>query len=123
VKEPSVIEQKAYRDTWGKGLDSYLQWFYETGVLLRELLADDGSLYVHLDYHVSSYAPAVLEEVFGAEQFVNEIVWCYSIGGKGSTRFARKHDTLFLYTKSANCTFNGTDKDVIVDRKVNNHWC
>src|SRR5436190_8964693 len=52
TKEPSIIEQKAYRDTWGRGLDSYLQWFYETTVLLRELLSDTGSLYVHLDWHV-----------------------------------------------------------------------
>src|SRR4030066_2316422 len=49
TKEASIIEQKAYRDTWGKGLESYLQWFYETAVLLRELLRNDGSLYVHLD--------------------------------------------------------------------------
>ena len=75
VKEPSVIEQKAYRDTWGKGLDSYLKWFYETVVLLRELLADDGSLYVHLDWHVGHYAKAVLDEVFGIDYFHNEIVW------------------------------------------------
>ena len=104
VKEPSVIEQKAYRDTWGKGLDSYLKWFYETVVLLRELLADDGSLYVHLDWHVGHYAKAVLDEIFGADQFVNEIIWCYSIGGKGSSRFARKHDTLLFYSKTANYT-------------------
>ena len=60
TKEPGIIEQKAYRDTWGRGLDSYLQWFFETAVLLRELLADDGSLYVHLDWHVAHYAKAVL---------------------------------------------------------------
>src|SRR6266853_4829369 len=65
IKEPSVVEQKAYRDTWGRGVDSYLQWFYETVVLLRELLADDGSIYVHLDYHVSHYTQAILDEVFG----------------------------------------------------------
>nr|MDQ2688003.1 hypothetical protein [Armatimonadota bacterium] len=59
VKEPSVIEQKAYRDTWGKGLDSYLKWFYDTVVLLRELLADDGSIYVHMDWHVGHYMKLV----------------------------------------------------------------
>jgi adenine-specific DNA-methyltransferase len=52
TKEPSIIEQKAYRDTWGRGLDSYLQWFYETAVLLHELLHENGSIFVHLDYHV-----------------------------------------------------------------------
>ena len=75
TKEPSIIEQKAYRDTWGRGLDSYLQWFYETAVLLHELLAEDGSLYVHLDYHVSHYAKTILDEVFGNDRFVNEVVW------------------------------------------------
>src|SRR5437870_1605285 len=60
TKQPSIIEQKAYRDTWGRGIDSYLQWFYETVVLLHELLAEDGSMYVHLDYHVSHYAKAIL---------------------------------------------------------------
>jgi len=61
TKEPSMIEQKAYRDTWGRGLDSYLQWFYETAVLLHELLSETGSIYVHLDWHVVHYAKAVLD--------------------------------------------------------------
>ena len=74
VKEPSIIEQKAYRDTWGKGLDSYLQWFYETAILLRELLAENGSIYVHLDWHIGHYAKAVLDEVFGYENFRNNVV-------------------------------------------------
>src|SRR6266705_5090378 len=60
VKEASVLEQKAYRDTWGRGMDSYLQWFYETCTLLRELLTDTGSLIVHLDYRVGQYAKIVL---------------------------------------------------------------
>src|SRR5260370_26491181 len=54
IKQPSLIEQKAYRDTWGHGLDSYLQWFYETVILLRELLSEDGAIYVHCDWHVNS---------------------------------------------------------------------
>jgi hypothetical protein len=67
TKEPSIIEQKAYRDIWGRGtshLDSYLQWFYETGVFLRDLLSETGSLYVHLDWHVGHYAKVVLDEIF-----------------------------------------------------------
>jgi adenine-specific DNA-methyltransferase len=74
-KEPSIIEQKAYRDTWGRGLDSYLQWFYEAAIAVHELLNDTGSLYVHLDYHVAHYAKAILDEVFGQQDFLNEIVW------------------------------------------------
>src|SRR6266849_5093880 len=71
TKEPSIIEQKAYRDTWGRGMDSYLQWFYETVALLHELLAENGSLYVHLDYHVAHYAKIVVDEVMGQTNFAN----------------------------------------------------
>jgi adenine-specific DNA-methyltransferase len=74
LKEPNMVEQKAYRDTWGRGLDGYLQWFYETIVVLRELLADNGSIYVHLDWHIGHYAKAILDEVFGIQQFRNEII-------------------------------------------------
>src|SRR5437660_467721 len=71
VKEPNIIEQKAYRDIWGRGreMDSYLQWFYETVVLLREMLADNGTLYVHLDWHIGHFAKAVLDEVYSSECF------------------------------------------------------
>ena len=65
LKEPSMIEQKAYRDTWGRGLDSYLQWFHETVLLLNELLAEDGSIYIHLDWHVIHYAKAILDDILG----------------------------------------------------------
>lgn len=110
VKEPSVIEQKAYRDTWGKGLDSYLKWFYETAVLLRELLTDDGTLYVHLDYHVSYYAKAVLDEVFGADHFVNEVVWKRQTAKgdvtQGAKHMGRIHESLFVYTKGERYTWN-----------------
>jgi hypothetical protein len=74
VKTASVIEQKAYRDTWGRGLDGYLQWFYETVGLLHELLSERGSLFVHLDDHVGQYAKAILDEVFGTEGYQNEII-------------------------------------------------
>lgn len=104
TKEPSIIEHKAYRDTWGRGLDSYLQWFYETVLLLHELLHENGSLYIHLDWHVSHYAKAIIDEVFGAEGFVNEIVWKRSDAKgditQGSHHYSRIHDTLSYYTKS-----------------------
>lgn len=106
VKQPSVIEQKAYRDTWGKGLDSYLQWFYETVILLRELLAENGSLYVHLDWHVGHYAKAVLDEVFGYDNFVNEIIWQKIRTTKAQTLgFGNVHDSIFLYSKTDKTTF------------------
>src|SRR5467141_3101360 len=75
VKQPSIIEQKAYRDTWGRGLDSYLQWLYETVVLLHELLHETGSLYVHLDSNAVHYAKAILDDVFGGGRHLNDIIW------------------------------------------------
>src|SRR5438094_6495710 len=80
TKEPSIIEQKAYRDTWGRGLDSYLQWFYEAVVLLHELLCETGGICVHLDWHVGHYAKVLLDEVFGRDNFVNEVVWRRAFG-------------------------------------------
>ncbi len=106
TKEPSIIEQKAYRDTWGRGLDSYLQWFYETAMLLRELLTEDGSIYVHLDWHVGHYAKAILDEVFGNNSFQNEIVWQRTSSHNDSSRWATVHDVIFYYTKSDDAAWN-----------------
>ncbi len=106
TKEPSMIEQKAYRDTWGKGLDSYLQWFYETVVLLRELLAENGSLYVHCDWHVSHYIKAVLDEIFGSENFRNEVIWLYRKLARSASQFPKSHDTLLFYAKTEANIFN-----------------
>jgi len=107
VKEPSILEQKAYRDTWGRGLESYLQWFYETIVLLREFLADDGTLYVHLDWRMVHYAKAVLDEVFGPGCFQNEIIWQRSLPhGNIDYKFGSSHDTLLRYTKTDTFVWN-----------------
>ena len=101
LKEASVIEQKAYRDTWGKGLSGYLQWFYDTIIILRELLASDGSIYVHLDDHMVHYAKVVLDEVFGIDNFLNEISWrrttAHSDAKQGSKSYGRQHDILLFY--------------------------
>ncbi|KAF0107307.1 MAG: hypothetical protein FD146_1785 [Anaerolineaceae bacterium] len=110
TKQPSLIEQKAYRDTWGRGLDSYLQWFYETITMLRELLTENGCIYVHLDYHAAHYAKAILDEVFGEASFVNEIIWKRQTAKgdvtQGARHMGRIHESLFLYTKSDNYTWN-----------------
>lgn len=106
TKTPSVIEQKAYRDTWGRGLDSYLQWFYETAVLLHELLADDGSIYVHLDWHVSAHVRLVLEEVFGALNFDTEIIWKRKDAQSSADTYGVVHDTIFFFRKSDHIRFN-----------------
>jgi adenine-specific DNA-methyltransferase len=107
TKEPSIIEHKAYRDTWGRGLESYLQWFYETVLLLHQLLHENGSLYVHLDWHVAHYAKCVLDEIFGSDHFANEIVWLRTTPkGLAFTRFASNHDIIFYYQKTENYVWN-----------------
>jgi DNA modification methylase len=106
TKEPSIIELKAYRDTWGRGLDSYMQWFYETALLLCELLAPDGSIYVHLDHHVGHYARAVLDEVFGPGFYRNEIIWKRTSARSDSHTYGHIHDSIFFFTKGANCAYN-----------------
>ncbi len=107
VKEPSILEQKAYRDTWGRGLDSYLQWFYETTLFLWELLAEDGSIYVHLDWRMVHYVKGVLDEVFGRDHFQNEIVWQRSLPhGNIDYKFGASHDTLLRYSKSDDFTWS-----------------
>ncbi len=110
VKEPSMIELKAYRDTWGKGLDSYLQWFCDMATTLSELLAPTGSIYVHLDPGVSHFVKAVLDEILGVDNFRNEIIWkrssAHSDTKQGSRHFGRVSDSILFYTKSEDRTWN-----------------
>ncbi|HLZ80689.1 MAG TPA: site-specific DNA-methyltransferase [Ktedonobacteraceae bacterium] len=103
--------QLAYSDKWD--VDVYLQWLYETIAMLYYLLAEDGSLYIHLDWRASHYAKVILDEVFGfsphAEEagFKSEIIWHYQSGGRSRRGYARKHDTLLLYTRSGHYCFHG----------------
>jgi len=106
TKEPSVIEQKAYRDTWGRGLDGYLAWFYEAVVGLTELLRPTGSMYVHLDWHIASYARAILDEVLGADNFQNEITWKRTTAHSDSKTWSHVTDVIFFYSKSSSFTWN-----------------
>ncbi len=106
TKKPSVIEEVAYRDTWGKGADSFISMIYERLKLMNDLLSEDGSIYIHCDSRVNSYIRLILDEVFGRENFVNEIAWCYTSGGAGKTAFSKKHDTIYLYSKANKHIFN-----------------
>ncbi|QLG70011.1 MAG: Type III restriction-modification system methylation subunit [Candidatus Woesebacteria bacterium] len=106
TKEPSALEVKAYRDTWGKGMQSYLQMMYDRLVLMKELLADNGSIYVHLDWHVGHYVKILMDEIFGRDNFRNEIVWRYGKMAASSKKFLSNHDVILFYTKSYNFTFN-----------------
>lgn len=121
VKQPSVIEQKAYRDTWGKGLDSYLKWLYDTAVFLHELLGEEGSLYVHLDYNVGHYAKGVLDEVFGIRAFYNEIVWPRTSPQKTRRGFSQVHDVLLAYAKSDRFKWN-TLLRPLSDKHLERHY-
>ncbi|MGC8888206.1 MAG: site-specific DNA-methyltransferase, partial [Verrucomicrobiia bacterium] len=105
-KEPSIIEERAYKDTWSGGIASYLKYMYERLVLMRELLAENGSIYVHLDWHIGHYVKVMMDEIFGYENFRNEVVWHYRTGNIAERIFARRHDTLLLYSKSAEHIFN-----------------
>lgn len=115
-KEPSLLEQKAYRDTWGvnasdrdrgiTSIDRYSRWFYEALVILRDLLSETGSLYVHLDWHVGHYAKTILDEVFGFDFFRNEVVWQkVRVSKAQSSGFGNVHDVLMFYSKSDHVTF------------------
>ena len=106
TKEPSVIERLAYKDTWAGGTDSYLDMLYPRLQLMKRLLAEDGSIYVHLDWHVGHYVKVMMDEVFGKENFVNEIVWCYTGPRKTPKAFSKKHDILLLYSKTSGYKFN-----------------
>ena len=99
-QKPTTIEQFAYADTWKNGTASYLRMICPRLILMRELLSERGSIYVHLDWHVGHYVKILLDEIFGKENFTNEIVWCYGEGINSKSRYNTKHDNLFYYRKN-----------------------
>lgn len=106
IKEASAIEEKAYRDTWGSGVDSYLSMISDRMRLIRDLLSPDGSLFLHCDWHVGHLLRTVGDEVFGTENFLNEIVWYYYNKFQGNVnRFASNHDVVFWYRKGDSYQF------------------
>lgn len=105
TQKPTTFEQFGYSDLWQKGTVSYLEYMYPRLLLMRELLSDKGSIYVHIDWHVGHYIKILLDDIFGKENFRNEIVWHYGGPSPIKTAFARKHDILFLYSKSENYLF------------------
>ena len=106
--KPTVLEQFAYADTWSgtvggedvQGTLAYLRYMYPRLALMRELLRDQGSIYVHIDWHVGHYVKILLDEIFGKENILNDIVWTYNTRTMASKWFARKHDNLLLYSKN-----------------------
>ena len=107
TKKPGILEELAYRDTWGKGADSFISMIYEGLVLMRDLLTEDGSIYVHCDWRVNSYIRLVLDEVFGKKNFVNSISWQKIRTTKAQTKgYGNVQDTIYLYSKGINPIFN-----------------
>ena len=104
IDELKAFEEKMYGDVWDK--EKYLNWMYENLMAIKSVMSETASIYVHLDWHIGHYVKILLDEVFGEDKFRNEIVWGYRTGGTSKTCFAKKHDTLFFYSKSDNYTFN-----------------
>jgi adenine-specific DNA-methyltransferase len=119
-QKPTVIEQFAYSDTWSDGTASYLAMITPRLILMRELLADTGSIYVHLDWHVGHYVKTVLDDLFGKEAFFNEIVWHYPDKLQGNINgLPKNHDTIFAYRKAKAATWNGVKIQLDGPRKIN----
>ncbi|PKM84879.1 MAG: hypothetical protein CVU86_05210 [Firmicutes bacterium HGW-Firmicutes-11] len=100
-----AIRQKAYHDVWDNSMEDYLRMLTTRLFLMRDLLSDEGSIFVHLDWHATHYVKLIMDEIFGEKNFVNEIIWQYKSGGVSKRHFARKHDTLLFYAKTKNYYF------------------
>src|ERR1035437_5579789 len=105
-KDQSTLEMVAYRDMWGKGTDSYLHMMFERLSLMKELLAHEGSIYVHLDWHVCHYVKTLLDDVFGKDLFRNEIVWRRTNVHNSANAFGQIHEVIFRYSKTESDKFN-----------------
>lgn len=104
TNDHTAFEEKQYGDMWNN--DEYLQFMYERLILIRELLSDKGSIYLHCDYHKSHHLRCILDEVFGSENLINEIIWHYRRWSNVSANFQKMHDTIFMYSKSKEKIFN-----------------
>lgn len=109
-QKPTVLEQFAYADTWEEGTVSYLKMIYPRLVLMREMLSEKGSIYVHIDWHVGAYMKVILDDIFGKDNFRNELVWQRDAVGKGakktSKQYSRELESIYFYTKSETCEFH-----------------
>ena len=102
------FEEKMYGDVWDK--ERYLNWMYENLVAIKAVMSDTASIYVHLDWHIGHYVKILMDEIFGEDKFINEIVWCYTgPGSPGMQQFSRKHDTIYWYSNCDAHIFNADD--------------
>lgn len=105
--DSTSFEEKQYGDIWTN--DEYLQFMYERLILLRELLSDNGCIYLHCDWHKSHHLRMIMDEVFGPDKFVNEVIWHYSGAGTPKGCWAKRHDNIFVYSKTDKYTFNADE--------------
>lgn len=101
-----LIKVGAYDDLWDRNLSQYLSMLTARLFMMKELLSEEGCLWIHLDWHVVHYVKMILDNIFGEENFVNEVIWTYKSGGSNKRSFARKHDNLLFYGKSPKYRFN-----------------
>lgn len=106
-EEKTKIKKKVYTDIWESGMEGYLKMLCTRLFGIKDLLADDGCLWVHLDWHSVHYVKILLDEIFGETNFINEVIWQYKSGGTSKRHFSRKHDTLLFYAKNKNYYFSG----------------
>ena len=104
IEDLKAFEEKMYGDVWDK--EKYLNWMYENLMAIKSVMSDTASIFVHLDWHIGHYVKILLDEIFGEENFRNEIVWCYQGTGRATKYYKKKHDTIFFYTKSENWYFD-----------------
>ena len=106
TKKPNILEEIAYRDTWGKGADSFIAMIFERLILMRDLLTEDGSIYVHMGPNVSHFIRSAMDEVFSVGNFRNEIIWQRHGAHNDPQKYGVVHDCILFYTKSDNWTYN-----------------
>ncbi len=107
IEDLKAFEEKMYGDIWNK--ESYLNWMYENLMAIKSIMSDEASIYVHLDWHIGHYVKILLDEIFGEDNFRNEIVWHYTNKMSGTTSphdFVCEHDTIFRYSKNSEYLFN-----------------
>lgn len=105
IEDLKSFEEKMYGDIWNK--EAYLNWMYENLMAIKSIMSETASIYVHLDWHICHYVKILMDEIFGEDNFKNEIIWCYTGGTDNKNNFGRKHDTILFYSKSEISIFNG----------------
>ena len=121
-KDPNLLEQIAYRDTWGRGADSFISMIFERLILMRDLLSEDGCIYVHCDWRMDSYIRLVLEEIFGKDKFMNVITWQRDSAAKGAKKnagqWSREGDSILVFKKSNKNKFRTVFKEELTDTQL-----